>query len=179
MKEIELSKTGKVHQGKYIALVDDEIYDFLNQWNWTVAVRKNSKTQYVYRKDYSKGKRNPQTIYIHQVICDFFEIKIPEGFEIDHIDRNGLNNQKNNFRIANTTEQGANNGIRKNNTSGFIGVSWNKDKNQWSSYIKVNKKKIHLGYHNTVEEAARVRDIKAKELFGNFAILNFSHEENI
>jgi hypothetical protein len=76
MKEIKLSKYGK-HRGKYVTLVDDEDYEYLNQWNWMVFICKN--TNYAVRRPIIDGKC--QTIYLHRLVlkCEDKEI-------IDHID---------------------------------------------------------------------------------------------
>ena len=69
------------------------------------------------------------------------------------------------------------NQIRKNNTSGFRGVYFTKRANKWIAAIEKDKKKYHLGHYDTPEEAARAYDAKAKELFGEFARLNFPEEK--
>jgi hypothetical protein len=92
---------------------------------------------------------------------------------IDHVDRNYLNNQINNLRPCNYGDNSYNKTKYRNNISGFIGVSWNKKLKKWSAYASYKNTKIHLGYFNTAEEAAKVRDKAAKELFGKFAVLNF------
>lgn len=61
----------------------------------------------------------------------------------------------------------------RNNSSGYIGVSLKKGTTKYASYITYNKKIIHLGYYTTATEAAKAYDAKAKELFGEFANLNF------
>ena len=85
MKEIKLSKNGWKYRGKYVALVDDADYEWLNEYNWKVMIRKH--TNYAYR--YENGK----FIYIHRVI-----MTTPDNLEVDHLDCNGLNNQKHNLR---------------------------------------------------------------------------------
>jgi len=163
MKEIPLT------QGK-VALVDDEDYDFLMQWKW--VARKRPHTYYVERSIYlGGGRRKPirKTIIMHRVI-----MKTPPGMEVDHIDHNGLNCQKSNLRNC-THNQNARN-IRASGISKFLGVSIRrsgKSIGQIISQITINKKKIHLGCFNTEEDAARAYDKKAKELFGEFANLNF------
>jgi hypothetical protein len=79
----------------------------------------------------------------------------------DHIDRNPLNNQKANLREATFRENTRNHSKYKNNTSGIIGVSWDKSKNKWLSYIGMNGKTIQLGTYVDIYDAT-VSRLKAE-----------------
>ena len=83
MKEIPLS------QGK-VALVDDEDYKYLNQWKWYAA--KQGNDFYAFRNDYTVSP--PKTVRMHR------EVLVEDPRDIDHIDGNGLNNQKVNLRYC-------------------------------------------------------------------------------
>lgn len=85
-----------------------------------------------------------------------------EGYVIDHIDQNKLNNQKNNLRFATKAGNAANSKLSKNNTSGVKGVT--RYRNKWHSQITVNGRNIHLGNYDTIEEAAEARK-KAEEKY--------------
>jgi hypothetical protein len=76
---------------------------------------------------------------------------------IDHIDRDPSNNRINNLRVATQSQNMTNSTKRKDNSTGVIGVSFNKNANKYYAYIWLNKKRISLGYHNTIEEARVVR----------------------
>lgn len=76
----------------------------------------------------------------------------PEN-EIDHIDRDPMNNRINNLRIVTRTENMHNRNKQTNNSSGYPGVYFNKQRNKYMAHIKVNRKKIYLGLFNTAEEA--------------------------
>jgi len=93
-----------------------------------------------------------------------------QELSIDHVDGNGLNNQKANLRVASHAENCANRRINRNNTSGFKGVSKNKER--WQAYIRVAYRQIHLGYFDTPEEAAEAYDRAAIAYFGEFAKTN-------
>ena len=85
----------------------------------------------------------------------------PPGYEVDHIDGNGLNNQKSNLRNCTHKENMWNqHGIRPTNTSGHVGVSWHKQVGKWRAQVQISGKFHHLGLFSTKEEA-----IKALEVF--------------
>jgi len=159
MKEIKLT------QGK-VALVDDEDFEYLNQWKWCAI--KNCRTFYAIRTGYDPCKK---TIRMHRII-----LNSPLGILTDHIDHNGLNNQKSNLRICTAAQ----NGYNKLPIGKYKGVYYNESdgKMHIRAQIMHNYKTYFLGYFNTEEEAARVYDVKAKELFGEFANLNFKDSEN-
>ncbi len=58
--------------------------------------------------------------------------------------------------------------LKQSNTSGIKGVFFDKRKKTWRAQITHNKKKHHLGYFENIEDAAKARREKAKELFGEF-----------
>ena len=160
-----MTKEIKLTQGQ-VALVDDDDYERVNQFKWC-AVR-HDKTFYA-----SRRQRNT-TIYLHRFI-----MKSSKGIDIDHKDRNGLNCQKNNLRECNDSKNMQNGSLRKDNTSGYKGVS-RKDKpskknqkHNWRVLIYVDTKQIHVGYFDTSEEAARAYDKAAHSYFGEFACTNF------
>lgn len=150
MKEITLSKG-------YVAFVDDEDFEYLNQWKWYVYIDRIYR--YAVRKEYESGKR----IKMHRII-----LNAPDNLFVDHIDHNGLNNQKNNIRLCNNTQNQWNMKGRRN---GLKGVTI--ENNRFRAAIKYQGKTIHLGNFKTEIEAGKAYDNKAKELFGEFAMLNF------
>jgi hypothetical protein len=86
----------------------------------------------------------------------------------DHIDRdNPLDNRKSNLRKATTSEQCQNRSVPKNNTSGIIGVQWNKDHQKWRAYIGVDHKKIYLGLFTDKNEAIKARLKAELKYFSN------------
>lgn len=103
--------------------------------------------------------------YIHRVIAERASLDFPD--DIDHIDGNPLNNQRDNLRPATRAENAAN---RKSiNKSGYKGVTWNKKMQKWQAKIKVNEKCIHLGYYDYAEQAHLYYCIAAIKHFGKFA----------
>lgn len=120
-----------------IAFVDSKDFLALNKYKW--YAKKDRKTFYAVRKSPTvDGTRN--MIYMHMVI-----MKTSKGKQTDHIDGNGLNNQRKNLRVCTSAENCRNSGKQVNNKSGYKGVSWFKSNKKWVAEIKVDKKRIYLG----------------------------------
>jgi len=97
-----------------------------------------------------------------------------EGKVIDHINSNGLDNRKANVRFA-TAQQNCWNQRKQrgNSSSKYKGVHWEKKRNQWRARITFKGRVVRRGRFETEQEAAKAYDGKARELFGEFASLNF------
>ena len=88
--------------------------------------------------------------------------------QIDHKDTNTLNDRIDNLRAATHTTNKWNTGIRKNNTSGIKGVSWQSQRSKWQARIDVDGKTIHLGLFETIEEATTTRRNAAEKYHGEY-----------
>ena len=95
--------------------------------------------------------------------------------QIDHIDLCGTNNQKSNIRLCNTQQNCASRSMLKNNTTGMRGVSTT-PYGSFVAHVRFNDKLMHLGCFKLLSDAGRAYDAKAKELFGEFARLNFPND---
>ena len=111
----------------------------------------------------SVGYKGKSTL-LHRLILGF------PASDIDHINRNKLDNRKENLRLCTETQNNANTGPQANNTSGYKGVYKHRD--QWQAQIVHKGKKIHIGYYPSKELAAVAYNIYAKSLFKEFAHLN-------
>lgn len=145
-----------------ITFVDDEDYEYLNQFNWYLNINK-TKTKDLH---YVQGWVNKRLIRMHRLL-----MKPGDGLVVDHIDGNGLNNTKSNLRIATRSQNEAN---ARSKTKKFKGVYFDKKKlnKQWYAYIHKDGKRYGLKYHLTEKDAAIAYNNKAKELYGDFALLN-------
>jgi len=165
MKKIPLT------QGQF-AMVNDEDYDMLNQFKWYALYQKHIDGYYAVRH-IRKSNGKWTTEYMHRVI-----LNCPTSKETDHKNHDGLDNRRCNLRIV---THGQNQYNRKSNRTGvskYKGVSLHKQKYKnkvyeyWQSQIRINGKLTHLGYFETEIDAAIAYNKKAKELFGNYALLN-------
>ena len=148
MKEIKLINSDLV------ALVDDEDFEYLSQFNWRVGT-----------KGYAESKINNKTTNMHRLILKLSDRKT----ETDHKDHNKLNNQKYNIRPCSTAQNQMNKMPR--GTSKYLGVKIVNGKIK--AAIKVGNKYIHLGTFKTEIDAAIIYDYAAVLYHGEFANVNF------
>lgn len=144
------------------ATIDREDYERVTnggKWKWTALPTK--WTAYVRRNVTRDGRQH--SLYLHRFIMGD-----REGFEIDHIDGNGLNCSKSNMRYATKAQNAQNQKLKKSNSSGIKGVTFNKIQMKWQAYITIDRRMIHLGFHFTKEAAAAAREAAAKIAHGNF-----------
>ena len=156
MKNIPLT------QGKF-ALVDDADFEWLNQWKW--RIKKSYQLEYVITDTKIGNKKT--TIRMHRLI-----LNAKKDIFIDPKDNNGLNNCRDNLRVATNGQNNMNRSIVWG-VSKYKGVYQHKTNKKWIAQIKKNKKLIRIGHFNKEIEAARAYDKRAKELFGEFARPNF------
>jgi len=161
MKKIPLS------QGKF-ALVDDEDFDYLNQWKWHAW--RNKRAFYALSNIVSGRVRT--AIKMHRLLAQVSDPLL----QVDHIDGNGLNNQKSNLRVCLNIQNAMNRGKRKvKTTSKYKGVNLKIRRSGtivWVAQIQVDGRKMHIGCFETQESAALAYNEAAKEHFKEFAFLN-------
>jgi hypothetical protein len=157
MKQILLT------QGK-VALIDDDDFEYINQWKWRVAKCHNGAI-YACRGTYNP---NFSMILMHRVI-----MQTPGSLVVDHIDHNGLNNQKTNLRNCTDSENRCHSYRKSNNKTGFKGISWNQKNKRWYVEISVNHQRIYIGCFRVCADAVSAYDEAAKKYHGEFAQTNF------
>lgn len=154
MKEIPLTKGA-------ITLVDEEDYDYLIQWKW----RLHSNGYAVRSIFLGRVNEKPKIglVYMHRAL-----INPPGAFQVDHINGDKLDNRRFNLRSVTPSQNCMNRRKRIDNTSGVIGVRWNKRLKGWESYIKLNGKNIYLGVSYQKENAIHIRKEAEKSYFKDF-----------
>lgn len=93
--------------------------------------------------------------------------------QVDHKDRDRLNNQRENLRSGTSAQNNQNRSKVDGKSSKFKGVSYYAPTDRWKATIYRDKKWYYLGYFLSEIEAALAYDVEAKRLFGEFAVLNF------
>lgn len=133
------------------AKVDDQDYNFLNQWKWQ------------YNGGYAIHASRTNRLAMHKLL-----LNVPEGKFVDHINGDKLDNRKGNLRVATRSQNQWNRGISKNNTSGVTGVYWAKHMQKWNAQITINGTNYNLGCFIKIEDAvfARNEAIKYRGEFG-------------
>jgi hypothetical protein len=161
MKQIPLT------QGKF-ALVDDADLEWLSQYKWRIHKKPGGR---FYARTSIKINGVWKTVGMHQLIMG-----LPEQ-EVDHRNRNGLDNQRCNLRECSRSHNQQNT-IRPGGTSSFKGVSWQSSRRKWLAAICVNQKRINLGRYINEIDAAKAYDEAAKLHFGENALTNFKGQEH-
>jgi len=147
-----------------VALIDIEDYERVSQYRWYANLF--SENWYAA----TKGLDHKTTIMLHRFILN----PKPEE-EIDHINHNGLDDRRCNMRIA-THQQNMMNIEKIYGSSKYKGVCWDKRINSWRCEIGSRINRVWIGRFFNEEDAARAYDKKAKELYGDFAVLNLPKE---
>lgn len=159
MKEIALTKGA-------VAVVDDEDYDELTKHRWNY-----SSGGYAIRTIPTvNGKRTNERM--HAVVMGK-----KDGFEIDHINGNKLDNRRCNLRHVTHRQNAQNKKSRRNSSSKYKGVTWLKKEEVWISHIVINGKDYHLGRYKSERDAAWVYNVWAQSFFGEYARPNILEEE--
>lgn len=155
-----------------ILAVDDADYEKLCMNKWCVSKRTWNGGFYAARNT-TKGEGRKRLTLMHRIIMG-----AKTGQQVDHINQNTLDNRKSNLRFCNGSQNNMNRPMPKNNTSGFKGVTWDKEKNKWEVRLQIKtpeRRNLFLGRFKDKHEAAKVYDQAALKHYGEFAHLNFNH----
>ena len=125
-------------------LVDDEDYDYLIQFEWYVA------------NGYAMSQKDG--FRMHHEIAARMGLVLQPGYEIDHKNRDPLDNRRQNLRLVTRSVNNLNQGPRKDSTIGLRGISFYDKYQKYLVRVQIDGVRYSLGYYEDVEEAKRVRD---------------------
>ena len=143
------------------ALVDPDIFEAVSSWKWAAIPQSHTREKWRAR-GYPPGDSSKR-VYLHRVVLGITDPTI----EIDHINGDTLDNRRENLRVLDRSSNQANRGPNRNNTTGFKGVT------KFRGGFLAQAPHWSAGPFPTAEEAAKAYDAKARELWGEYAYLNF------
>lgn len=159
MKALELSR-------KVFCLVDDDVYDWLRYWKWSLAVNKYG-SKYARRLCINPSSQKRIFVYLHKVISG-----VSENYRVKFRDRNPLNMQRANLKVVNLRQEPVK-WWGSTGNSIFTGVEWDRYYGLWKAHIK----SLTIEYFVGEMEAAEAYNSKVKEVIGESAVLNDVHME--
>lgn len=179
---IFVESKSKRFPGKHTIIIDTEDWDKVKEHRWCVTG--NDRHRYPYAMTniphpdggwhhytwHGREERRRRRIglQLHHAIMG----KPPKGLFVDHINHNGLDNRKENLRFVTLAQNQQNGRSNRNSTSAYKGVSWHERDKRWRAQIAHEGKGMYIGYFTCEHEAALAYNKKAKELFGEHALLN-------
>jgi 5'(3')-deoxyribonucleotidase len=143
------------------AIIDIDDVEKIKNYKWTARLNKNNTKYYIF------CKIDKNTIILHRYLLNIHNKK--NNLVVDHINRNTLDNRKSNLRICTNQENLLNKELLATNTSGFLGIYYNKNDDNWCAEIKIKGFKCYLGAYETKEEALIARLLGEKLLCKEFA----------
>lgn len=146
-------------RGGGVTLVSEEDYESLATSAWNL-----NANGYVVRGPQTEGRQRR----MHRAVMELSGFSV-QGLDVDHKNRNKLDNRRENLRLATRAENLRNTGPRANNRSGLKGVRWVAAMKKWEARISANYKVEILGWFKTSEEAYEAYKVAALRLHGEFA----------
>lgn len=144
-----------------VAIVDAADFEELSKFHWIFR-----------RKGYAvrnplKGIGETQQVYMHRQI-----LNAPRGFDVDHINRDGLDNRRLNLRICTHAQNIQNSKLSTRNKTGFKGVHFSNTVGKFVAQIGgKNRSKHFLGFFPTAQEAGAAYAVAAQAAYGEFTRL--------
>ncbi len=147
-----------LRDGKFFVF-DKQDFDLIKGFSWSMS---NGYAR-TWKKEYGYIK-------LHRLLLGANDMRF-----VDHINGKRWDNRRCNLRFADTTQNAQNQGLRKNNRSGYKGV-YKHANGKYHARISVNKRHLSLGYYSDALQAARAYDSAAYFYFGEYARPNFCHD---
>lgn len=194
MNKIKVGNNVYIDKGRYyelsvnnsniIYIVDKESFDWMSRYTWYSEGSDESRQRYLVSGVRNNDGKNTIIRYHVEVMRNEIESlkasnsKNDKRIVVDHIDGDEKNNLKENLRVVTQSENNMNKVVQKNNSTGFVGVTWHTGKRMWESSISINNKSIHLGNYYYLRNALKERLRAEKEYFGEYALYNRDDEYN-
>lgn len=142
------------------AIVDADMFDGLNRYNWHARPSKETV--------YAERHHGDRVVRMHWYILFPDSLRPPMGQCGDHINGNGLDNRRKNLRVASASQNNFNQKLRKNNKAGFKGVHFYKERGHYRATIKANGVRIWLGSYSTPTQAYEAYKAASARLHGEY-----------
>lgn len=151
---------------QYTYIIDTEDIPLLNNKKWRTVLKGKQNSPYLVTGH--AGSQGSGMIYFHRLICG------NPNSEVDHINRNTLDNRKSNLREANRLLQVTNTNLRMDNTSGVKGIYYITSKDKYRAEIQRGDRHIYSPLYDTIEEAAYMRYLLEQFFYNDIGINNSS-----
>lgn len=140
-------------------------------WNQNVGrwgrIKAGTPAGYIRKDGYVVIRLNGKLEYAHHLVF-LMEGGIPEGYEVDHINRNTSDNRRTNLRLVTSCQNKYNTKKPVTNKTGVKGVHWNALTQSYRARIRYDKKHIHIGMFDSLEEAAEAVEKHMRILHGEY-----------
>ena len=124
------------------------------------------------RVGYIRCRVNKKSLLVHRIIYAMFNGDVMPEHDVDHVDRDKLNNRIENLRPATRGQNVVNSKVRSDNPYGYKGVTYHKASGKYAAQTMKDQVRIHIGLFDTPEQAATAYNQKIEELFGDYAVKN-------
>ncbi len=153
--------------GGHVAMVDDDDFEKLSKLKWSASTNRRKTGKTIYAIHSSRIGETVTVVGMHRMV-----MSAPSDSVVDHIDSDGLNNQKHNLRLATHSQNLGNRRKSPGKSSIYKGVYWGNAEKGWIAQIFLNGKGKRIGKFKEECDAALAYNLVADELFGEFAKLN-------